>query len=345
MYLYYAVHPHLSDVLLSKFKVSAKRKRVPLMLCETLDAGLLREAAERKQDEKILVHIRGRDCVALEVRYHKICYSRYTNFLNHKSPSEEHESPGQKYETGYRKFCEEIIEKELIANKQIRYMTDLFNEFLRFVQIAEGVDATSFRASRLKHRLCTAYPQLVFHRPNVRTKSEMVYVENLSSSELVDEHMTLKTLYNEELDCNYSNNSESVHTDEIHVLYNAAMILRNIIQSTPGQTTPWPPLASDLTMENAKQIVPSQLFNFLAWMTGSSNDACLDEHIDVDKPRHTKLMSISQDIVHVTSDGRKLTPKSVSLAMALRQLTGKLCNIIFNSRVIAEDPSTFPVDE
>jgi hypothetical protein len=43
------------------------------MLAETIDAGLLRTAAERKNDERILVQIRGKDCVALEVRYHKVC--------------------------------------------------------------------------------------------------------------------------------------------------------------------------------------------------------------------------------------------------------------------------------
>ena len=43
------------------------RERVPLMLCETEDAGLLREAAEQKHDEKILIDIRGRDCAAIEV--------------------------------------------------------------------------------------------------------------------------------------------------------------------------------------------------------------------------------------------------------------------------------------
>ena len=107
-------------------------------------------------------------------------------------------------------------------------MTDLFNEFLRCFQIAEGVDATSFKPSRLKHGLCTAYPQLLLHRPNVQAKRGMVYV-----SDLVDEHMTLKTLHNEELDCN-SNNSQSLHTNEIHVLYNAAIILHNIIQSKPA---------------------------------------------------------------------------------------------------------------
>lgn len=32
----------------------------------------------------------------------------------------------------------------------------------------------------------------MFLKPNVRTKSEMVYVENLTSEDIVDEHMTLK---------------------------------------------------------------------------------------------------------------------------------------------------------
>ena len=37
---------------------------------ETIDCGRLREAAERKKDEAILIHIRGKDCVAIEVKYH-----------------------------------------------------------------------------------------------------------------------------------------------------------------------------------------------------------------------------------------------------------------------------------
>ena len=55
------------------------------MLAETIDAGLLRTAAERKNDERILVQIRGKDCVALEVRYHKVCYCNYTIFLNRET--------------------------------------------------------------------------------------------------------------------------------------------------------------------------------------------------------------------------------------------------------------------
>ncbi len=42
------------------FQVTKKRRRAPLMLAETIDAGLLRTAAEKKNDERILVQIRGK---------------------------------------------------------------------------------------------------------------------------------------------------------------------------------------------------------------------------------------------------------------------------------------------
>ena len=65
---------------------------MPLVQSETEDAGLLREAAELKKDEQILIHIRGQDCVAIEVRYHKPCYMNYTSFLIRKEKSVEEQS-------------------------------------------------------------------------------------------------------------------------------------------------------------------------------------------------------------------------------------------------------------
>lgn len=63
------------------FQNMKKRKRPPLMIAETMDGGLLRKAAELKNDEKILVQIKGKDCVAAEVRCHKVCYRNCTQFL------------------------------------------------------------------------------------------------------------------------------------------------------------------------------------------------------------------------------------------------------------------------
>ncbi|XP_028413789.1 uncharacterized protein LOC114536635 [Dendronephthya gigantea] len=179
-------------------KVTKKRRRTPLMLAETIDAGLLRTAAERKNDERILVQIRGKDCVALDVRYHKVCYCNYTNFLTRETKKQLETERSTVYEKSYDVFCKKVIETEVIANKQIRYMKDLLEKFVIIAKDTENVDASKYRAFKLKQRLMKSYPQLVFYVPKMRNVSEIVYVENLDSSELVEEHMSNKSENNDE---------------------------------------------------------------------------------------------------------------------------------------------------
>ncbi len=165
------------------FQVTKKR-RTPLMLAETIDAGLLRTAAEKKNDERILVQIRGKDCVALEVRYHKVCYSNYTKFLTRETKERsETEKSTSVYEKSYDVFCKKVIETEVIGNKQIKYMNELLEKFVTIARDTENVDASKYRAFKLKQRLIKSYPQLVFCVPKMRNVSEIVYVENLDSSE------------------------------------------------------------------------------------------------------------------------------------------------------------------
>ena len=47
-------------------------------MAEIVDPGLLRAATKQKDDEQILLQIREKNCVTLEVPYHKICDSHYT---------------------------------------------------------------------------------------------------------------------------------------------------------------------------------------------------------------------------------------------------------------------------
>ena len=133
------------------------------MLAETIDAGLLRTAAERKNDEQILVQIQGKDCVALEVRYHKVCYCNFTIFLTRETKKQsEIERSISVYEKSYDVFCKKVIED------------------------TENMDTSKYRAFKLKQRLMKSNPQLVFCVPKMRNVSEIVYVENLDSSELVE---------------------------------------------------------------------------------------------------------------------------------------------------------------
>ena len=59
-----------------------------------------------------------------------------------------------------------------------------------------------------------------------------------------------------------------------------------------------------------------------------------------------KVLSLAQDIIHVSSNGRKQTPKSLSLGMAVRQITGSYAltkisngfgNSVFHSAVLSLD--------
>ena len=93
--------------------MTRKRKKEALSLCETIDGGRLREAAEAKNDEQILLHIRGKDCVAAEVRYHNHCYKKYVNFLNHTNADAK--APGDvMYTISYNLFCEQIVMERLL---------------------------------------------------------------------------------------------------------------------------------------------------------------------------------------------------------------------------------------
>ncbi|XP_028413442.1 uncharacterized protein LOC114536305 [Dendronephthya gigantea] len=180
-----------------------------------------------------------------------------------------------------------------------------------------------------------SYPQLVFYVPKMRNVSEIVYVENLDSSELVEEHMSNKSENNDEDfdeesytgtidDDDLNSNTETEgnsKVNELQILYNATLILRQKVQDIPKLNLPWPPLASDLTIDNVRKVVPYELFNVLAWTCGFSSEPTLSKYVPIEGKNSSKLTSIVQDLVNLASGGRNLTPKSIALAMALRQLT------------------------
>ena len=107
------------------------------MLAETFDAGPLRQAAEKKNDERMLMQIRGKDCVALEVRYHKVCYSNYTKFLTRELM--ENKPSASVYEKSYDVFCKEVVAKEVIVGKKVKYMKELIEKFITIAKIPKMI--------------------------------------------------------------------------------------------------------------------------------------------------------------------------------------------------------------
>lgn len=108
------------------------------------------------------------------------------------------------------------------------------------------------------------------------------------------------------------------------------MLLKRKIASIQGLQVAWPPVAADISIENVQEIVPPTLFNFMAWTLGFSDEAHIDSYVAVTEKQRSRIFSLVQDMIYISSNGRKFTPKSLSLAMAMRQLTGssKVINLL-----------------
>ena len=100
------------------------------------------------------------------------------------------------------------------------------------------------------------------------------------------------------------------------------MILDEKIRSCENFYQSWPPSPSEFTTKNAEKMVPQSLLAFLSWLLGFSSTVSMSSYLDIAENEYLKVLSVAQDIIYVSSNGRKQTPKSLSLGMAVRQITG-----------------------
>ena len=263
---------------------------------------------------------------AIEVHYHTNCYKSYTQFLYKRSSSQ-----GPLYQNSYEKFCHDVIVKKVIQKHKVYRMTKLFQKFLHYVNMVEEKDASNFKASRLKTRLKVDYPQLVFSTSSKCTQSELVYVAKVSAGEVLDNLPDVgsssgseSNLYDEEDNHQKIGQQQCSFQVEnnMHLLYSGAMFLQALVKGAPEFDAPWPPTSYDINLESAKRMVPSPLYNFLAWVLGFTADPAFDDYAKVTEEEHAKLLSLAQDIIYVSHAGRKPTPKHLALSMTIRQMTG-----------------------
>jgi len=315
-----------------------RKQKEPLTLCEQIDGGKLRLAAEEKDDKNILVHIRDRDCVAIEVRYHRSCYKGYTDYLRRSNPQHVHAATEQIYSQAFDSFCNYTIDQKILKNKEIYRLTSLKRIFDKAVKDIEGKDSSNYKTHSLKQRIRRRYPQLCFIQPKKKYQSELVYIDTLSAEALVRDTVTSETDTNT-TDTDTTDAEESPppvkrpkqcnrrqvvpQISSLRERYSTALDLKNAVMDTTNSTTlPWPPTSGDLTMDAARQIVPTMLYNFLAWVVGASDDPEGVNRVKVGDVQDHRILTIAQDIIYLATKGKTMLPKQSSLAMAVRHLSG-----------------------
>ena len=95
-----------------------------------------------------------------------------------------------------------------------------------------------------------------------------------------------------------------------------------MLKNTPKFIETWPPTSEDFCVDTVKKSIPPLVYNFVAWATGKS-DSPGNNYITLNNPKdETVIMSIAQDLIYHGNKGNNPTPKSMTLAMAVRQITG-----------------------
>ncbi|KAK6172497.1 hypothetical protein SNE40_016134 [Patella caerulea] len=285
-----------------------KRVRDKLVQAQTATAGNLLEAAIQKADEDILLHIRGKDCVAMEVKYHAHCFRKYTQMVVEQRRIDIDRSKkaavvlDSAHKEVYDSFGKEIVTERIINNKEILRMTRLTN-ILNDMLERKGVHFT-YRNDQLVNFLKKDFPQLSFHAPTQMNMSKIVYVESLTAGDFFQNYPSSPVTKDSS-----SRGSENAaipaceESDEnpVKTLYNAGLQVKCALSDYAGLTCPWPPTSVDLTTDAVRSEVPGVLLNFLAWTVGASEDPVLDNFVAVSDDVLPKLLSIYQDLVSLIS--------------------------------------------
>ena len=278
-----------------------------------------------RKDEGILLHIRSRDCVALEARYHKRCYQRYTKCLSNRPT----EIGNTTYDKAFDKFCSEVIEERILRNKEVLLLSFLLKRFVACINHFDQINV-SYQAARLKKRIQNRYPQIVFHPSRTMNKGTLVYSDSIAAGEIADE---IIDVYQEEYGTEDENDDDLVEesgsifqADEecsLQELYRVALHIKKLIKESTGVSS-WPPDSHDLTNDMALQTIPTILFNFIAWSLGYSLEPSVESKAQISSEEQTKVLSIAQDMIYAESKGKKQTQKSLALGMTVRQVSGSI---------------------
>ena len=295
-----------------------------------------------RKEETILVHIRGKDCVAVEARYHKRCYQAYTKCVTRNNQNIINKGPTL-YDNAFDEFCIQFIEKRIIKNNEILLLGYLLKKFISCVHAIKKVNVP-YQAARLRERIQKRYPQIVFHSSKTMSKGTLVYVDTLSAGDVADDFMEIHSESDTEDEVSDESADEMSDDNEdskkgrtnkkrmatwksdfsLQQLFHASLEVRQLIKESKGVDSRWPPDSHDLTLALATKSIPIKLFNFLAWCLGFSCEPTEHEMVEICPSEKTKVVSIAQDLIYAESNGKKQTHKSLALGMTVRQMTGSI---------------------
>ena len=193
---------NLSEGQVMKAYGKGARTTEPLTLnISEFGSATLIKAAQIWNNSRMLLHIDGRDTIAMEIKYHRSCYKNYVHPKQLANLEEQNyqqeDARTEVYDRAFGKL-KEFFEKEVIAAAKAIPMSTLIEKYTCFLT-EEGVDVVTYRSTTLKNRFTRFFgEQLSFHRPLNQNRSELVYGSHVKTGEVVETVFKSTTSVDEE---------------------------------------------------------------------------------------------------------------------------------------------------
>ncbi len=212
------------------------------------------------------------------------------------------------------------VERRLIKGGQVIRLNTLCAEYTRLLE-KRGMACNHIRGDFLKRKLQgTFHSNITFVQPRCRKDSALVYSSTSDAMNSLGVKTQLSS--NDEDSCNLKPMGDIPSTSSI--LYHSALAIRRELLSI-DESMQWPITPEDICIEKCKCMVPDNLYNFLAWVLEGDkpqSDHVLHEHVHCSDTVNQQILSIAQDLIFVSRNSRVKTPKHVSLALTVRNMTG-----------------------
>ena len=251
------------------------------------------EMAEMKQDEQLLVRIRGHDLFASEAKFHKTCRMKYMQKPEKwRSIDEEAQHHQGELEEAHRQAFDVVcdaIERDVLMAKKIMKLSDLRQMYVTSLQTSKYANP-DYRGSKLKLKLEK-------HEP---------FRERLSFCDMGKSYIIFSTAIDVQTAV-----KEAFQLGSRDMIESAGSHLRLSILDdfSNAPELKWPPGPSDLTQMD--DVVPDALRKLLCCIiTGTTSSM---------SPRRQRLVqSIGQDICRAATNGSWKLPKHIIMCMSLR---------------------------
>ncbi len=317
-------------------KLASDRRRPekvhPLTLSSSVKTMI--QAAEIRNDERVLMELRGgvrgaADPIAGDVLVHHSCQSKYTHkrsLMTLEQPPDEEEPAADPYDQAFDIIANDV-KVRVIDGMEVLQMSDLLQQFIQLLGDF-GIMRPEYRSEKLKKHLMKSFSdQISFWHPKFRRGSEVIF-SDVQPGRIVEAGMAASSKLQEEEIVHDVQLSEDRHKQYAREAYHTTQMLRQAIMQVEDME--WPPLPEHITTEAAQASIPTSLFNVLAWIVNADtsikdgNDISLHVPAPVSQSAKTRILSIAQDIIFLTRNGRIRTPKHVSLAVSVHHKTGSM---------------------